>query len=387
MKKRNQLQLLFVLILTSLFINSCGGAGGSSDNDNTISTATQQSVGRELFFDETLSSNGNQSCASCHDPESGFADPDVTISNPVSEGSVSGQFGNRNAPTSAYASFIPEFDLVTTQTPATDSKFIGGQFLDGRRSSLAEQAKDPFLNTVEMNNADKADVVSKVKIATYAEDFKAVFGEAVFDDTETAYDNIATAIAAFESSEEMNPFSSKFDAVMAGQVSFTASEQNGFDLFKGTKAKCSNCHSVNSPANGSLFTDFQYFNIGTPSNPANPAVVADNTFIDEGLGASPVITDPVDQITEGGKFRTPTLRNIAATAPYMHNGVYESLDDVIRHYDISVANFDGFGSFSPEVTDNIANELNEGTFNVLGLTLQEQTDLVNFLNTLTDGFM
>ncbi len=376
MKNGLVVSALLPSLIIMLALSACGGGGSSSSSDPT---ATAVSVGKEIFFDTSLSSDSNQSCSSCHDPASGFADPDVTMSAPVSEGSVAGSFGNRNAPTAAYASFIPVFTQFTSTTDdGTTSNYQGGQFLDGRRSDLIEQAKDPFLNPVEMNNVDAADVVNKVAMASYATEFKQVFGDDIFSDVNNAYEKIATAIAAFEASDEMNPFSSKFDAVMANQATFTASEQRGFDLFKGDVAKCANCHTVDDPADGSLFTDFRYFNIGTPTNPSNPS-----TSVDEGLGDSnrdPVVTD---QAVQKGKFRTPTLRNVELTAPYMHNGSYDTLEDVIRHYDIQVTN----GFITPEVGDNIAEELNPGTFTALGLLPEDYTDLENFMLTLTDGFM
>ncbi len=360
------------LIATALTLASCGGGSGGGDDDG--SGPSQRSVGKKLFFDEDLSSNGNQSCGSCHDPAAGFADPVVTAAAPVSVGSDTISFGNRNAPTAAYAAFIPPFIPLVTQTDNdnTTSNFQGGQFLDGRRDTLEEQAKDPFLNSVEMNMTKTA-VVDAVENSSYANEFKEVFGANAFDNEDHAYDNIATAIAAFESSSEVNPFTSKFDAFMAGNPIFNASEQRGFDLFTGTVAKCANCHTVNSPdASGSLFTNFNYYNIGTPANPNNPA----NPFTDGGLGDRAGIP-----ASEMGKFRTPTLRNIELTAPYMHNGVYADLTAVIRHYDIQIAD----ANITPEVGTNIANELGEGGF-PLGLSGQDYTDLENFMLTLTDGY-
>ncbi len=390
----NLVKHLSVISICLATLIACGGGGSTSNNGSGITLSTQASVGKKLFNDENLSSEANQSCASCHDPAFGFADPDVSVSAPVSEGSRSGDFGNRNAPTAAYASQIPEFTRIATQTlDGTNSSFQGGQFLDGRRSTLAEQARDPFLNPVEMNNTDAADVVSKVQAASYADEFRAVFGADAFADTATAYNNIATAIAAFESTSEMNPFTSKFDAVMAGSASFTASEQSGFELFTGDVAKCANCHTVNDPdPAGSLFTDFNYFNIGTPVNTNNPAYVDDNNFRDGGLGDSLALTDPTDQAAEQGKFRTPTLRNIELTAPYMHNGRYETLREVILHYDIVVSSAEsGFSLIEdyPEVDANIALELNFNDPNftpALGLIEQEMIDLENFMLTLTDGY-
>jgi cytochrome c peroxidase len=380
--------LVFAIVISTLSIAACGGSsgGGSDDAAGGAAGSSMVALGKALFFDEDLSSNGNQSCGSCHDPVAGFADPDATVAAPVSAGSLSpATFGNRNAPTAAYASLIPSFvKLHTTTVDGTDSNFQGGQFLDGRRNTLAEQAKDPFLNPAEMNNVDEEDVVGKVQNASYADDFREIFGANAFNDTLQAYDNIAAAIAAFETSREMNPFTSKFDAVMAAgsTIDFTDSELRGFELFKGTKAKCANCHTVDDPAIGSLFTDFNYYNIGTPKNPANPVYGVDPAFKDGGLGDRPDLT-VAERAAEKGKFRVPTLRNIELTAPYMHNGVYKDLKEVTTHYDIQVAN----EFITPEVDVNIANELDAGGFVGLGLQPRDYIDLEQFMLTLTDGFM
>ena len=363
---------------------SCGGGGGGSDTSSgsgSGSSVTMADLGRSLFFDTNLSSNSNQACASCHDPGTGFADPRVSVSAPVSEGSPGGAFGDRNAPTAAYASFAPAFGTVAAadQTPETDSKYEGGQFLDGRALDLVAQAKGPFLNPVEMNNTSEAEVVAKVQNASYSADFLEVFGADAFSDTATAYHNIARAIAAFEATKEVNPFSSKFDAYLEGSYTFTASERRGFDLFRDPNgAKCANCHTLGTTPRESLFSNFRYYNIGTPANPQNPIYASNPGYVDEGLGASAAI-DPADQAAERGKFKVPTLRNIELTAPYMHNGVYNTLEEVIRHYDIQVANM----FITPEVNDpNIAAEMTTA----LNLQPQDYIDLENFMLTLTDGY-
>lgn len=375
-----------IALFTAILSAGCGGGSGSDGpaNSTPASVASIASVGRAIFFDENLSSGSNQSCASCHDPAAGFADPGTSAIAPVSEGSVGGSFGNRNAPTAAYASFAPQFRLsATAQTSEDGSKYEGGQFVDGRRPDLVAQAKDPFLNPVEMNNTDATQVVNAVRNAGYANDFLSVFGADALDDVATAYDFIAQALAAFETSPEVNPFTSKFDASLIGQYTMTPSELNGLTVFRGTKAKCANCHVIDNPAGGpALFTNFKYFNIGTPVNTMNPAFVSDNSFRDEGLAGNTDIA-PADQVTERGKFKVPTLRNIELTAPYMHNGVYDTLDQVITHYDIIVA--DSF--HVAEVNDNIASELNPFTDMGLGISEQEKTDLINFMKTLTDGYM
>lgn len=389
MKIPSQNPLAIVVIISILFIAGCGGSSGGSSDDaaGTAAGGSIVALGKKIFFDEDLSSNNNQSCGSCHDPVAGFADPDATVAAPVSAGSPPATFGNRNAPTAAYASSIPIFvKVLSTTVDGTDSNFQGGQFLDGRRNTLAEQARDPFLNPVEMNNVDAADVVGKVQNASYADDFREVFGASAFNDTDQAYDNIAVAIAAFETSREMNPFTSKFDAVIAAKGSFTASELRGFNLFKGTVAKCANCHTVNTPnAEGSLFTDFNYYNIATPINTSNPAYVANNGFRDGGLGDRTDLS-AAEQIAERGKFRTPTLRNVELTAPYMHNGIYATLRDVIQHYDITATDSAPL-FFETEVINDIASELNFQLDIPLGLSMQNYQDLENFMLTLSDGFM
>ena len=368
-----------IISLAIVLLAGCGGSG-----ESPVNTASITSVGRAIFFDENLSSGSNQSCASCHDPATGFADPGVSVMAPVSEGSVGGSFGNRNAPTAAYASFSPEFRLTSTAKTSEDgSKYEGGQFLDGRRSNLVAQAKDPFLNPAEMNNIDDTDVVNKVRNASYANDFLSVFGANALDDVAMAYDFIAQALAAFEASPEVNKFTSKYDAFLIGQYTMTPSEMNGLNVFEGNKAKCANCHVINNPAGGpDLFTNFKYFNIGSPVNTMNPEYINNNSFRDEGLSGNSNIA-PADQATERGKFKVPTLRNIELTAPYMHNGAYDTLDEVITHYDIIVA--DSF--YIAEVNENIASELNPFTDMGLGITNQEKADLINFMKTLTDGFM
>ncbi len=367
------------LSIVFLLLAACGSGGSGTPTGGT--TATEEEVGKLIFEDTRLSENNNQSCASCHAAASGFADPDVTMAAPVSEGSITGEFGDRNAPTAAYAQFIPAFAQITD--PVRGQIFAGGQFLDGRRDTLEEQAKDPFLNAVEMANADKQAVVDKVQNGSYANEFMQVYGDDVFNNTDTAYDRIAEAIATFERSDEMNPFNSKFDCFLqdAALYPLSTQEQAGLDIFDDPDGgKCSSCHTITpDPVSGEvLLTNFQYFNIGVPRNPNNPANIANINFVDLGLGGR--LVPPV--AAEDGKFRTPTLRNVELTAPYMHNGALATLDDVVQHYDIDVAN----EFITPEVNRNIAVELGAGTFTGLGLTAPEDYDaLVAFMRTLTDG--
>lgn len=330
-------------------------------------------LGESMYFDHRLSSH-MQSCASCHSPNAGFADPDRN--SPTSAGAVRGRFGNRNSPTAAYAAFSPEFAFNSVL-----GRYVGGQFWDGRAKDLVEQAKGPLLNPLEMNNPSKAAVVAKVQKAMYAPLFLQVFGSGAFADVEQAYHNIATAIAAFERTTVFSPFTSKYDAYLAGQTTLTAAERNGLNLFE-TKGRCAECHSSAPAGDGTppLFTNFMYENLGVPRNPNNPfyrVALEFNpdgaNFVDRGLGAI------VGDSRENGKFKVPTLRNIAITAPYTHNGIYGSLDQVVEFHNSKTVG----GVFqAPEVAQN----LNTSQVGNLGLSAAEMSDIVAFLTTLTDGY-
>ena len=328
-----------------------------------VSALTKAELGGRLYFDNTLSEPAGQSCASCHDPAFGFADPDQHL--PVSEGVIPGRFGTRNSPSAAYALFYPTFTLK--------GGIQGGQFWDGRAATLTEQAKGPFLNPVEMNNPDMASVISKIQATDYVADFETICGPST--SVEAAYQCMAEAIADFEKTVMFRPFTSKYDAVQAGLASFTAREQRGLALFTG-RGKCSHCHSLGGGKEPDIFSDFKYHNIGRPANPEifqlRPDLPAD--FRDLGLGA--VLNDP----KQNGKFKTVHIRNITLTPPYMHNGVLATLKDVVHFYNTR----DVPGEWpAPEVPETISSSF----VGDLGLSADEEDDIVLFMQTLTDGYM
>jgi cytochrome c peroxidase len=170
----------------------------------------EEELGEFLYFDENLSEPSGQSCASCHEPAFGFADPDKGL--PVSEGVIPGLFGGRNSPSAAYAMYAPilYFD-------EDEGLWFGGQFWDGRATGealgdpLADQALGPFTNPVEMANPDKATVIRDVAASDYAALFEQVWDPGSLDDVDAAYDQVALSIAAFERTELFAPFSSKYD--------------------------------------------------------------------------------------------------------------------------------------------------------------------------------
>lgn len=332
-------------------------------------------LGALIYRDTNLSTPPGQACASCHAENAGFVDPDTGFA--TSEGAIPGRFGNRNSPTASYAAFVPPLSY-----DAEEGLFFGGLFWDGRVDSLAEQAGKPFLNPLEMNNASEASVVEKLRNASYAGLFRGVFGRRAFEDVERAYASMTEAIAEFERSKAFLPFSSKYDAYLAGKARLTPKEAWGLRLFEDPgKGNCAACHpsAVSEDGAPPMFTDFTYDNIGIPKNPANPFYTlprdlnpAGSDVIDRGLGTT------VGDANEDGKFRVSTLRNIAVTGPWGHNGYFTTLRSIVHFYNTrDVADWP-----APEVATTVnADELGN-----LGLTEAEEEALVAFLGTLTDGY-
>lgn len=356
------------------------------------SLTPQQMLGKALFFDKSLSHNGNQSCASCHSPSASFTDPNK--SHPTSQGDNPALFGSRNAPTAGYAAFSPEFHFDADQ-----GLWVGGQFLDGRAATLEDQARAPFLGGVEMGNANRAEVISRLMASSTAILFGEVYGPSVFNDIDDAFNKIADAIASYERSEELSPFSSKYDYFLKGQIQLTDSESRGLDVFNDPmKGNCAACHISTPGPNGEmpLFTDFTYDNIGIAKNFASDFLhlpVEFNpdgeNFIDLGLGAK------VDDPGLYGAFKVSTLRNVALTAPYGHNGYFNSLEQVVDFYatrDVkplcanSQAGADEAEALGCWALPELPMTMNVDELGNLPLTADDKYDLVAFLRTLTDGF-
>lgn len=341
----------FALLLCVSLAAACGSGTDSTSSPpadlNQPQSAAEQLLapeellGKRLFEDTNLSEPVGQSCASCHDEAQAFQGNFGSPIAAIAQGSRPDLLGNRNVPTAMYAMFSPPFSLVAETTPEGEIEYVptGGQFWDGRADSLAEQAKGPFLNPREMNNPSRQAVVDKVAAGRYARLATTVWGDGAFADVEAAYDRIAQAIAAFESTERFRPFRSKFDDVLRGTAVFSEKEAWGFDLFKDPeKGNCIACHVGDEESTDPtdwLFTDFTYDNVGVPRNAAIPDT-ADAAWFDLGLCAQEGLESKVPPGFEieslCGAFKVPTLRNIARTAPYMHNGFFTALRDVVRFY-------------------------------------------------------
>lgn len=351
------------------------------------SPATAEALGRELFFDVNLSRNRTQACATCHAPDLAFADP---RSNPgtgsaVSLGDDGKSIGERNTPTAAYASLAPEFHFDK------HGEAVGGLFLDGRAKNLEDQAAGPPLNPIEMAMPDKASVVARLKEnPAYVTAFQALYGDGVLDDAEKGFAAMTKALAAFERTPEFAPFDSKYDRYLRGEEKLTKQEELGRVLFFSNQfTNCSECHKLNmmGGAEKEPFTNFEYDNIGVPANTAVHA--ANGKPADRGLAAHPAIKGTPREAALAGKFKVPSLRNVAVTGPYMHNGVFNNLRTVILFYDKynnksarrQINPETGKPWDPPEVPENISlKELEVGP----GLDDRRVDALVAFLKTLTD---
>jgi len=284
-------------------------------------------LGRTLFFDANLSAGRNQSCATCHDPARGFVDGrDNAVAGAVSLGSDGKSLGDRNAPTAAYAALVPPFSRDT------HGEHVGGLFHDGRAPDLVAQATQPMLNPLEMQMPDAASVVARVREnPVYVAAFTARHGADLFSDEPAAMAAIAEAIAAFERSPALLAFDSRYDRYLRGEVKLSADEDQGRVLFFSTLTNCTSCHLLETTrlGEGETFTNHRYFNIGVPTNAAVRGVNGRPPgHVDRGLRDNPAVSDDA----QSGKFRVPTLRNVAVTAPYMHNGVFKELDTAIFFY-------------------------------------------------------
>lgn len=340
----------------------------------------KEDLGRILFFDVNLSKNRTQSCATCHNPNAGFVDDrDNGVKKMASLGDDGKSLGDRQAPTASYAKFSPIFHFDEKA-----KKYVGGQFWDGREATLEGQAGGPPLNPVEMGMSDKKAVVDRLKENTlYVDTFKKIFGADIFKNDDKAYEAMTIAIASFERTDEFSPFDSKYDRYLKGEYDLTPLEDLGKSIFfSNNNNSCANCHVLKGEdKEGETFTNYQYHNIGTPANNELRAKNGVKT-IDEGLLANSNVSD----VAQKGKHKVPTLRNVAVTGPYMHNGVFKDLKTVVEFYDKynnKDRNIDPETNKpwdEPEVKDNIS--LQELKANKL--TDRKVEALVAFMKLLTD---
>jgi cytochrome c peroxidase len=419
-----------------------------------------QTLGKLQLFDRSLSVKKNEACSTCHMPTAGYTGASQTLNETTVAypGSVMGRFSGRKPQSYSYATLAPVLHYNTTQ-----QDFYGGNFWDMRatgsrlQSASAEQAQGPPTNPVEMGLPDSACVAYRIVKGQYESLFVKVWGPTIESiqwpsnaekicstpagsggvgpqlslSTEdrtranTVYDQFGLSIAAYEGSNTVNAFTSKFDAYLAGNAQLSSQEMHGYQLFNG-QGKCNTCH-LSGNASGAtggaaadvapLFTDFTSSNLGLPKNTsipyyyenrpdqygfvANPMGMA---YVDMGVGAflsgaqgSPVPDSDWMQLAPkfDGKMQVPTLRNVdqrpypGFVKSYMHNGYLKSLKEVVHFYNTrdnmcatpNDPNAKKTCWPAPEVN---ANE--DPTVGNLGLSDQDENDIVAFLQTLTDGY-
>ena len=336
--------VLYPALCAALLLVGCS-SGGDSSPAPTPSRSAMADLGDKIFHDVNLSAAGNQACSTCHVTAAGLANDNgaaVMLGGPALN-----KPGLRNTPALTYTAFTPAFSM--------DDGPVGGFFRDGRASTLTDQAQKPFVTEFEMANADAAAVVAKLETRPYLADFVAIFGAAVLDDPQVALARMGAALAAFQTEDkDFRAFDSKFDAWRAGTTQLTTQELRGFALYNSpSRGNCAACHPATS-ADGvtpALFTDFSYDNLGVPRNTtleanndstAVPYIVAlqradydgVHRYYDLGV-CGPLRSDIGRTYAEAavcGAFKVPTLRNIALTAPYFHNGKFDDLRTALSFY-------------------------------------------------------
>lgn len=343
-------------------------------------------LGEKLFHDPLLSSTGKMSCATCHDAKFAHAAPNTRS---VPEGADSGKEAGRQSPTLRYLKFNTSFYFAKDGTPT------GGFTWDGRAISQADQARGPLLSPNEMANSSVEEVVAKLAKTSSAGEFKRIFGSDILNRPADAFARLQVALQKYQKEDpDFAPFSSKFDKWINGKAKLSNAELRGWVLFNNpAKGNCAACHTSQS-VNGvpPLFTDFTYDVLGVPRN-AEIKGNADANYYDLGL-CGPTRTDLANRSDLCGAFKVPTLRNVAKTAPYFHNGAIKTLRDAVKFYVTRDTNPElwypagqKFDDLPSQYHKNV--NITEAPYNrVAGdypaLDDNEIDDLVAFLTTLSD---
>jgi cytochrome c peroxidase len=361
---------------------------------------TMVELGRSLFSDKTLSASGRVSCASCHDPAHAYG-PSGHL--PVQMGGpLMNQPGLRAVPSLTYHQSIPNFQEHFFDNDGNDSEDqgpTGGLDWDGRADSGHEQAAGPLLSSFEMANVDRDSVVARLRSSPHATAMREAFGPHLLDNPKQAWNALLLVLEVFEQNPaDFYPFSSKFDAYLRAKASLTPQEMRGLSVFNdATKGNCAACH-LSQIKRGAYpqFTDFGLIAIGVPRNPAIPAN-AKSAYRDLGM-CGPLRTDLKGHDEYCGRFRTPSLRNVATRGVFFHNGVYTTLEDAVRFYAVrdsdpkriyGAGRARRFADLPEKYQDNLNVEAPFGAKAgaKASMTASEIADVVAFLKTLTDGYV
>ena len=391
------------------------------DEPKTELSAVAQ-LGRRIFFDKSLSASGQQSCATCHSPAHAYGPPNGMSVQPGGP-DMQGQ-GSRAVPSLRYLEHNPSFSIGPTGSIPDDDAPAGppqppggaspagveandpqgGLDWDGRVDTFQDQARGPFLDANEMANRSAAELLEKLQKTNYADGFRKLFGAAVFDQPELALSEALFALSRFQLEDpSFHPYDSKYDFYLAGKVALTKGEMRGLKLFEDPKkGNCAACHIHKASRDGvfrPVFTDYQFVALGVPRNPEiranrNPA------YYDLGL-CGPLRKDYIKVGAYCGLFKTPTLRNVATRSVFFHNGVFKSLDEVLRFYVERDTNpekwypkrpggtaekFDDLPAVYRRNVDVIDGPFDRKRGEQSALNDGEIADIVEFLKTLNDGW-
>ncbi len=354
-------------------------------------------LGKRAFFDPRLSMPRGQSCAACHDPARAFSATLPADTPGVPQGSRPGHFSLRNPPSLLYVRYVPRRHFYQDDDAPAAAPF-GGLFADGRADTLAEQVRGPLLDPNEMNNGTPAGLLRNVNSTELGAALAAQFGPAVRKHPEAMLPALGAALQAYMQSDEMAPFTSRFDDYLRRRTPLTPQETRGLALFKNPdKGNCMSCHTLSDTASRperSLFTDFGYDAIAVPRNRALPAN-RDPQHFDTGLCESARRLHWPEPGQWCGYLRTPGLRNVAVRQRFMHNGVFATLRDAVAFYNTrSIDPGKWYGGAKPfddvpaayRANINVNSPpMNRKPGMPAALTEDQIDDIVAFLRTLTDA--
>ncbi len=352
-------------------------------------------LGKQLFVDTRLSQPQGTSCASCHDPAHAFTGYNGGRDG-VAAGSIKSRLGTRNPPSLTYLRYIPPLYFYQDDDAQVPSPF-GGLMLDGRAAGVVNQVREPLLAKHEMNMGDARTVAARLQAIGYQAPFEAAYGKDVLRNPERALQALGRSLEGYLQSDELSPFSSRFDDLLRGQGSLTPQEMKGLAVFRDPdKGNCFSCHQVNitssNPAR-SLFTDFGYDAIGVPRNTKLPANASSKAY-DLGLCTTAKALHWPEPEGWCGYFRTPGLRNVAVRQHFMHNGVFDNLRDAVRFYATRSTTPSEWYGKGPAFNDIpaamrgnmniVANPFSRPLGSTPAMTEDEIDAVVAFLGTLTD---
>ena len=408
--------------------------------DHPVKLSAMAELGKQLFFEKSLSGSGMMACASCHDPANAYGPPNALA---VQLGGLDmKQQGARAVPSLKYLEHNPDFTIgpnssvpdtdVATATPAAPTSDVkvasvakggnltgaaavaqaaaannvpqGGFDWDGRIDTFQDQATGPLLDPHEMANKRASDVVHKLRDLPYAAKFKQLFGDRIFDDEHLAISEALFALTRYQLEEpSFHPYDSKYDYYMIGKATLSEQEMRGLKLFEDpAKGNCASCHIDKPSVDGKfppIFTDFQFEAFGAPRN-MHIAANRNPHYYDLGL-CGPVRRDYTHVAAYCGLFKTPTLRNVLSRKVFFHNGVFHSIDDVMHFYvqretdpgrwypKDKNGKIDVYNDLPPKYKKNV--DVADAPFDrkrgdAPALNDAEIKDVIAFLGTLNDGY-